>query len=365
MVVAGAEPKRDALAAASRYAVAYHRIPNPWHAARPFETALRALVAEHACEAIVTCSDVTMARLEGLDVGAPTLPVLDDALHRVTDKVTLAEVCAEAGVMYPRTVSADDGDQSSNEMPLIVKPRRTAVPTPHRVLSRTGAFVVHTADELDAAVSELREIGLEVIVQRRVQRAFKVNVSFVRRSGLTSFHIAYRVLREHPAQGGLAATIETLDPLSGVGARALEAAQRVCDTAGYVGLANVEFYGQDDGELCLIEVNARVWGSIDFPEQLGLRPTERAVRDVLGEPPEPPVAYVAGRRFHRLTLEVKALLAPSPERGSRLRLLRSVRPWDVFDALSISDPLPVARAAGQIVGRGLRVVGGSAIPRRR
>jgi predicted ATP-grasp superfamily ATP-dependent carboligase len=202
----------------------------------------------------------------------------------------------------------------------------------------------------------VRRAGLEPIVQLRVERAAKVNVSIVRRAGHTSFRIAYKVLREFPPEGGRAAATETLDPVRGIGARALTAAERVCDAADYAGLANVEFYVQNDGELCLIEVNTRVWGSIWLPEVLGLRPVDRAVQDALGNQPESPLPYRAGRRFHRPTLEVQWLFSSSPERGPVRQLLTSVRPWDVFDLLSVTDPMPVAVYAAARLGAAAQAV---------
>lgn len=352
--VAGPEPRTDALAAVSRHAASYHRIPSPWGAAAPFRAALGRLVATHGCAAIVACSDVTIARLRHLDIGVPTVPQLDAALDRLTDKYELAQVCADAGVLYPRSWLHGEGDAAAAEWPLIVKPRRTAIDSPQRVVSRTGAVVARDPAALATAAQTLDDMGLEAIIQTRVERKFKVNVSLIRRAGFTSFHIAYRVVREYPPEGGLAATTETLDPKHGVGARALEAAARVCDAAGYAGLSNVEFYGQESGELCLIEVNARVWGSIWLPEQLGLEPASRAVEDAVGEPPRPPVDYAEGRKFHRPTLELKWLLSRSPERGRRSDLVASLRPSDVVDVLSVSDPLPVAHESKQLVLRGAR-----------
>jgi predicted ATP-grasp superfamily ATP-dependent carboligase len=351
VIVAGSEPKGVALASTSKHAESYHRIPDPWGEAAPFEAALLELVHRHHCQAVVACRDGTIARLRNLVVGVPTVPRMDGGLDRVTDKVSLGLACLDAGVMYPKTWSTDNAEPLPFGLPLIVKPRRTAVARPDRVVSRSGAFVVHGRAEMDAAIGTLRAAELEPIVQMRVERALKVNVSIVRHAGNTSFRIAYRVLLEYPPQGGIAAAVESIDPVHGIGARALEAAERVCDAAGYAGLANIEFYVQNDGELCLIEVNARPWGSIWFPEQLGLAPAERAVQDALGHRPESPGRYRAGRRFHRPTLEVRWLLSPSLERGSVRQLFEVVRPWDVFDMLSASDPAPIAYGAGRIVGR--------------
>ena len=346
VIVAGGDPKDAALAATSKYVEAYHRIPDPRGEAAPVEAALQDVVRRRGCRAVVICYDGTIARLRGLNLGVPTVPILDDALDRLIDKANLAVVCSDAGVIYPRTWLADGTEPIPVDQPLIVKPRRTAVARPDRVVSLTGASVTSDRRELDSAVTRVRAAGLEPIVQLRVERASKVNVSIVRRAGYTSFQIAYKVLREFPPEGGRAAATETLDPVSGIGARALAAAERVCDAADYAGLANVEFYVQNDGELCLIEVNTRVWGSVWLPEVLGLRAVDRAVQDALGHNPQPPLPYQAGRRFHRPTLELQWFLSSSPERGPRRQLLGSIGPSDVFDLLSASDPMPVAAYAG-------------------
>lgn len=355
-IVAGGEHRRDAIAAASRYCAAYHRIPNIWGPGRPVEAAISELVDRYHIDAALLCSDVTIARLRQLSIGIPTVPELSESLDRVTDKLELQDVCAMAGVMYPETVPTRELPTTSLSFPLIVKPRRTAIATSDRVVSRTGASVVRTHDELQRAIQDLTALGLEPIVQRRVDRAFKVNVSFIRRSARTTFRIAYRVLSEQPHEGGLAATIETIDPDSGTGSQALEQAIAACDAAGYGGLANVEFYGQRDGQLCMIEINARPWGSLAFPEALGLGPTVRAVEDALGLPQRAPVPYSTGRRFHRPTLELKLLASPPPQTGGRRRILLGMRPYDTYDVLDPSDPAPVAVAMGQVVQRGLAML---------
>lgn len=343
VVVAGSERRSDAIAAWSRYAhPPYVRLPDPHADAEPFERALTQLIRRRRIQAVVAITDATIARLRGLDLGIATVPRLDAGLDRIIDKVELARVCAAAGVMYPRTWSPGSDDVPDAGWPRIVKPRRTAMAGPSRVADHTGAAVVRDPAGLESAVAALRGAGLEPIVQERVGRAGKVNVSLVRSEGRTSFRIAYRVLLEYPPLGGQAAALVTIDPHDGIGARALQAAERVCDTAGYRGLANVEFYLQDDGTLCLLEVNARVWGSVWLPERLGLRPVERAVLEALGEDVPAPLDYPAGRRFHRPSLEGRWLVAPSRDRGPVTRLLQVARPWDVYNLVSLTDPLPLA-----------------------
>ena len=343
VVVAGSERHADALAARSRYAAGpYERLPDPHGEAAPFEAALAKVVRGRGCQAIVAVSDSTIARLRHLDVDVPTLPRMNAALDRVIDKVSLAAVCADAHVMYPPTWTPELPVPASAGWPRIVKPRRTAMVRPGRVVGRTGAFVVANAAQEDAAIAILRAEELEPMIQVRVGRDYKVSVAIVRHRGRSSFRIAYQVLLEYPPKGGQAAAIVSIDPHRGIGARALEVAERVFDAAGYEGLANVQLYGQADGSICLIEVNPRVYGSIWFAERLGLCPVERAILAALDEDPLPPLDYPLGRRFHRPTLEARWLLAPRNDRDAAWHLPAIIRPWDVFDLLSVTDPLPFA-----------------------
>ena len=352
--MAGFDRRADALAARSRYASGrYERLPDPHGEAAPFEAALADVVRRRGCQAVVAISDSTIARLRHLNIGVPTVPRMDAALDRVIDKVDLAASCADAGVAYPPTWLAGEPAPPSAAWPRIVKPRRTAMVRPDRVVGRTGAFVVEDAAQEDAAIATLQAEQLEPIVQVRVGRTHKVSVALVRHRGRSTLRIAYQVLLEYPPRGGQAAAIVSIDPHQGIGAQALEAAERVCDAAGFEGLANVQIYGQDDGSLCLIEINPRVYGSTWFPERLGLRPMERAVLAALDEDPQPALDYPLGRRFHRPALEALWLLAPREDRDPAWKLPAIVRPWDVFDLLSLTDPLPLATGLRRMMSRSL------------
>jgi biotin carboxylase len=337
VIVAGPEPRSQVLTAHSRHVRAYRRTPDPARSVGDFREALRRIVREDAIDVVLPCYDATTLAVHGAGLEVAIAPAPGDAYETLVDKVALAGACAAAGVAYPTTWTADRIDDVPHGAELVVKPRRTAVLAADRIVTRTGAIVVPDATSLEPALEVIRAAELEPIIQPRVERRRKINVSVLRRGGATAFRIAYRVLREYPVSGGMAAATETIDPNRGAAARALDAAERVLDAAGYSGLANVEFYLGDGDEAWLIEVNARVWGSIWLPEVLGLEPVIRTVRDALGEPPQPPLAYPGGRRFHRLNLEAHWLRETD---GDRLDLLRTTRPWDVFDILSLTDPMP-------------------------
>jgi predicted ATP-grasp superfamily ATP-dependent carboligase len=163
----------------------------------------------------------------------------------------------------------------------------------------------------------------------------------LRRNGSGEFRYATEVLREHPRSGGLGITLRALAPDSPDAAPFLDILERLCEAVGYEGIVQAEFYRRrGDGELVVLDVNPRLWGSTWFAERLGVRVIERSLRAALGLPPLPPPTYEAGRTFHTADAELSWILdAPDPGRTA-LAYLRSLRPSDHFEWFDGTDPWP-------------------------
>jgi predicted ATP-grasp superfamily ATP-dependent carboligase len=338
------------LAGLSRYAARYHELPDPRGAAEPFARALVETIESHSYDVVIASDEATLARFRADSPTAPTYPKIDDSWVRLTDKVTLAELCTEAHVAYPRTLSpASEADDpaavSSVGTPVVVKPVRSAEAGVGGVAMHVGATITSDAAEALAAVISLRELGLPPIVQQHIPRKDKVNLTVFRRGGQSEMRFVYRVIRDVPLTGGIAMATQTIDPHGGVGAAAIDALERVLDTAGYEGVANGEFVVDESGELVLIEVNPRLWGSTWFAERLGQRVVERGIRHALQLEPLPSVAYPVGRRFHHLAGELRWLSLHPNKRTAALDLARSLRPRDVFEYDDWSDAGALARYA--------------------
>jgi hypothetical protein len=183
----------------------------------------------------------------------------------------------------------------------------------------------------------------------------KVDVVLFRREGRSEVRLAYEVLRDVPLTGGLGVTLETISADHGVGAAAVVALERLCDAAGYEGLANGEFsVSADDGRLYLIEVNPRLWASSWFGERLDQRIAERCVAHALELPAPPPTSYSVGRRYHDPAGELRWLSLHRRRRRPLVELLRSIRPRDVFEYDDLTDPRPLVRQLGAKLRRGVR-----------
>jgi predicted dehydrogenase len=355
------------LAAASRFAARYDRLPDPAGPAAPYEYALSQLVAEQGYAAIISTHDATIARLATIGSPAPTLGRLDAGWRQLVDKHALASVTVAAGVRYPHSVPVTGPDDvpaaiERTGLPAFVKSGSSAWATADRVAFQRGASFVTTPGEFDAAVRALLADELPVIAQEWIAGATKLNAVVLRREESVDVRYAHRVLREHPMSGGTGIALETLDAERGDGAAAIALLERVADAAGYRGLVQAEMYrSRSDGELYLIDVNPRLWGSTWFAERLGIGIVERSLRAALDLAPLPPPSYPAGRRFHTLSGEARWLAAHPRRLHAARELAGTIRPSDTFDYVDPRDPVPTARYVARGVGELVR----SQRPRRR
>jgi predicted ATP-grasp superfamily ATP-dependent carboligase len=347
-----------ALAGYSRYTGRVHALPGPDASQDAFDDALDAILRARGYDVLVVVDDATLARLADRPAPLPTFPILGPAFQRLIDKVGLADLCRDIGVAYPATLVASNPNEveaavAAVGLPVVVKAARSAIASSAGVHHHEGATVASDPTAAIAAIAAYRREGLTPIVQEFVQRREKINLSIIRRGGRSEVRFTYRVLRDVPLTGGIAMAMETIDPDRGIGREAVSALERLCDAAGYDGLANGEFCRAPDGRLYLIEVNPRLWGSTWFAERLGQRVVERGARLALGLPSLPEAPYPSGRRFHHATGELRWLRQQRSWRGPLRELLQTTRPWDVFDGDQLSDLQPVLHQAARGFGRRL------------
>lgn len=329
-------------AGVSRHTARYHRVPSIHAGAAAWADAVRDAVRAGRYDVVLVTADPEVACLIDLDLPVPTCPRVSGEHVRLIDKGLLADLCADAGVGYPRTERPasrlEDRTLATRiGAPAVVKAARSAVLVGDRVLAMTGALPAGDARAAEQALAAVRQRGLSPVLQERVEGE-KLHAVIVRRAGRNAFRLAFRVVREFPPDGGSETMLETMAHDHGMGGEILSILERLADWVGYDGILDAELLRDPgDGRIRLIDVNPRLWGSLSFAELLGLRATETALRDTLGMPTLRLPDVPAGRRYHHLVREARWLLRRRrPSRGYRATFARG----DLWETPSLRDPAP-------------------------
>jgi D-aspartate ligase len=255
----------------SRYLTAKHLVEGD-------RAALEAVHAEAADDRVVLFPDRDEHVEWALDHwdevnGLADLPLPPDreAVVRLRRKDVLPQVAAEAEVPSPGTVLADGDDAvraAGLRPPMVVKAvegQEFALTFGHK------AVVAETVDEALTVAKEAEERGFRTIVQEIVpdshERIYSL-LAYIARDGRPLVTLVGRKVRQGPLRFGTSAVFEVdYEPT------VLEQGLRLLKTAGYTGIAHVEFaHDARDGAYRVLEVNTRlpVWAALAANRHLDL-----------------------------------------------------------------------------------------------
>jgi predicted ATP-grasp superfamily ATP-dependent carboligase len=357
-VLVGAETEAS-LASASRYCERHVTYPSPEQDHSAFDRFVLAFARRGEADVILPVTDIAMAAITANQdalrhhcaLACPPYAAFDV----VTDKSTLVERAREVGVPVPQTRYVDGlSDLPSvpdlTNGPAVVKPIRSRV--------RTGAGWTGTAVHYVQSGAELRRLYEQteylqrcpsLIQQRIVGPGRAIFVLFDHGRLLTDF--AHQRVREKPPSGGASVVSESV----AVDPRLRDYAVRLLGPLGWHGVAMLEFK-QDarTGELYLIEVNGRFWGSLQLAIAAGVDFPYLTYQLAIGERPSVPESYAIGVKCRWLLGDLDHLLIRLAKSARHLNLadtaptrfrtaldfLKFVEPQLYYDVISAEDPAP-------------------------
>lgn len=257
------------------------------------------------------------------------------------DKKNTYDRAAELGIPVPRTYSVmTEKDLAGlyNRLPLAIKP---AVKENFFYATGDKAWRAETPEQLNNLFRRARQQirPEEILIQEIIPGSGLQQYSYCAffRDGEAQSTLVARRLRQHPREFGRAATyVETIEH-----PEVEELSERFLKAINYYGLVEVEFK-QDprDGQLKMLDVNARTWGfhslgvpaGVDFPYLLYADQVGRSVESSRAK---------AGVGWLRAITDVPTvasdLWASELSLRSYLRSLRNTRTESVF---CLRDPLP-------------------------
>ena len=334
----------------SRAVRATHRLPNCTLAYAAFAEALQNLVTRERYNAILPVSDRALVAVGPIDSSlrrAATLmcppPHIVDRVLDKTKTIALARAC---GVRVPKSYAVPDLDaldlmRSSMQFPLIAKGRSRHHLVGFKV-SYFGAF-----EDLRARSAADPTFLPAVLLQEYVGGdGLLFAVLMERGASLSVFQ--HRRLKELPASGGVGVLLESEAPDPAITAQALAILRAI----EWNGMCCVEFrHDRATGDVWLLEVNGRYWGSLTAAMACGLDYPLYAWQLTRGFKPAIPITYKSGVRVRWIAGDVNRLRGIWDGSGTKgmttfskwretVRFVADFDPRTHAAPWSASDPLP-------------------------
>ena len=278
--------ERPGLAGASRFASLH--VPLTAGAAddsRLLRAAIADVVAAQQVDIVLPVTDRASRALLGAEneIGARVAGPTRSAYLSASDKAALLAVASNCGIRVPRQDLLPNRETalppSVGQGWTVVKPSQSVVDVDGALVSTTVRYAFgHEA--LGALVASYPAAAYPLMLQERIVGAGE-GVFLLRQQGRTHLVFAHRRLREKPPSGGVSTYRESIAPPAELVARC----EVLLDELGYEGAAMVEFKRDSaTGEHVLMEINARLWGSVQLAIDAGIDFPSALVQSALGVP---------------------------------------------------------------------------------
>jgi len=295
------DPRRDPKATAD--ALARHFLRNDYDVVLPVGLEMTSLFVDYRFT---------------LDVPAMLPPT--DAFDVAADKRRTFTLAESLGIPVPRTVAFEQWEDMP--VPLVFK---------H---IRKGAVVAASAAEAKRIASSLEAEREQYVIQEYIpgRNGFGYFGFFV--DGVEAAHFMHERLLQIPKEGGPSVVSRSVQnpELRDLGKTLLESLH-------WNGVAMVEFKRSDrDGKLYLMEINPKLWGSLDLAIQSGCD-FPRWIADAIakGERPHNP-AFKANVTYQAVIPNALKCFLKYPE--FRMQFLRNITSRNVRTDVRVNDPLP-------------------------
>jgi len=183
-----------------------------------------------------------------------------EIFEKLNNKKLLMELAKELNIKIPKTYIGID----EAKYPCVVKPTDMS--------SSKGVIYIVNQEDLDKAKERYKNEE-NLIIQEYVE-GVGVGCSMYIRDGKIVTSYGHKRLAENPISGGSSVYRETFQD-----SRMNDIAEKILENWKWTGFAMFEFKLTADNELYLIEVNPRIWGSINQGLQNGVNYFE----DMLGK----------------------------------------------------------------------------------
>jgi len=351
---------RRTVGGVSRFADGYYQVPSPLAEPEDFATAVEGLVAKHRIDVLLPITEAALRATlpEPERFGSTVIPFpSSEIFERISHKPTVLAAAATIGILTPRQRVVEVGSTRSRaemagelRFPLVIKPAESVTGSGVKRISQRVSYAVD-ADDLAVKLQSFAA-GSQVLLQERVVGP-GTGVFVLRWNGEIKAGFAHLRLREKPPSGGVSTYARSIP----IDSELWNGSVRLLERLGWQGVAMVEYkLDARTGMPFLMEINGRLWGSLQLAIDAGVDFPALLVAAALNHDRAPVTTYAVDRISRWFWGDVDQLLARlfkpanrlSGERGftGRWRAMREFVSWggraERNDVFRWGDPLPFA-----------------------
>ncbi len=306
---------------ASRWSADDHILPSYYDDPTAYAQVLLELVRSHRTRVVIPSMDGSIAALRpwrsSFERENVALALASEAAFDVAnDKQRTLALADELGIPHPRTVPIDCIEDTSAALgevglPAVIKPTQSWVSNAD-VAIRVISEAVLKKSEAIACVERLHDVGSSMIAQQLVTGPREA-VSVFYAKGKVWAKFAQVAHRTTPALGGVSVVRESIPMPADLESAAL-ALVHALDLEGY---SEIEFRRDAAGRPLLMEINARLSGSLEVAVRSGVDFPALLWRWAAAERLSPVPGYRTGVKMRHLKGDVKWLRENLEGRGQR------------------------------------------------
>ncbi len=302
----------NSLAGCSRYCTGQLRYPSPSEQGEAFQASMLKEIQSGSYKALFPMTDITTTLVaEMRDAFEPFVRVpiaTEEQIGRVQDKRQVLLAAQKVGIGYPETYMLHDGEDLDAvakrlHYPVVLKPRLSW-------LRRNGEWVsggvqyAYDAEDLKNKYLQSHSLIPNPLVQERIDGEGR-GVFLLLWNGELKAAFCHRRLREKPPWGGVSVYRESI----AFDREIVDKSYKLLQAFGWQGPAMVEFKVDNrDGQLKLMEVNGRFWGSLQLALDAGMNFPLLYYRLAVGEDTPTQFDYKTGVRSRWLLGDLDQLL---------------------------------------------------------
>jgi glycosyltransferase involved in cell wall biosynthesis/predicted ATP-grasp superfamily ATP-dependent carboligase len=287
------------LAGASRYCASVSRVANPLRDPDGFVSDLLRVTRNLKADMLLPVSEASLLsvlpRRGQFDCIIPFASA--ESFASICDKREVLKRAQVVGLAVPAQTEISDPRDSNRidglRFPVVLKPARS-VSGNRGEKTRVAVTVTYAMNpsEWDSALASFPSAAYPILLQQRVEGP-GFGISLLLWDGEVYAAFAHRRIREKPPSGGVSVMRESIPLDQNLLARSVE----LLRAFNWQGVAMVEFkLDQKTGVPYLMEINGRLWGSLQLAIDTGVDFPKLLVELAMGKRPSPVISYKIGVR---------------------------------------------------------------------